>query len=101
MKPSRSSILLVTLVGVVAAGLMFSLIGHARKSAAQNTEKSLDIERYPKEPLELVDLQVSELSIKNMIVVRSRRDTEGLDNVRFSDTDEWFRRVWVRLRNIS
>ena len=68
-------------------GVSNSAISHAGAASAvsQNTEKSLDIERYPNEPLELVDLKVSERSIKNMIGVRSRRDSEGLDNVKFGD----------------
>jgi hypothetical protein len=84
-------------------GVSNSAIAHAGATSAvsQDTEKSLDIERYPNEPLELVDLKVSERSIKNMIGVRSRTDSDGLDSVKFSDTDEWFRRVSVRLRNIS
>ncbi len=101
-------LLLAVLVLTVALALLIraepsSAIADAggTSGGSQDTEKSLDIERYPNEPLELVDLKVSERSITNMIEVRSRRDSEGLDNVKFSDTDEWFRRVGVRLRNIS
>jgi hypothetical protein len=103
MKHSRSSILLVTLVGLVAAGLLFSLIGHARKSAAQDDEKSLNIERYPDEPLELVDLKIGQNSVKNGIKskFKDNRSQVGLDNVKFRERDDWSRNVRMRLRNIS
>lgn len=103
MKHPRSSILLVSLVGVVAAGLLFSLIGHARKSAAQDAEKSLNISRYPDEPLELVDLKIGQNSVKNGIKskIKNNRSQSVLDDVKFREKDDWSRNVKVRLRNIS
>lgn len=103
MKISRPSIsiLFVTLLAFVATGFAFDPIGHAAKSSDQVVEKSLDIERYPDEPLELVDLKVGDQSVKNKIGVKRRRDREGLDEVKFHETDEWFKRVRIRLRNVS
>ena len=103
MKHSRASILLVTLVGVVAAGLLFGYIGHARKSAAQDAEKSLNIERYRNEPFELVDLKIGQNSVKSGIKskVKNSRSQPVLDDVKFREKDDWSRNVKVRLRNIS
>ncbi|HKC66135.1 MAG TPA: hypothetical protein VKB86_20995, partial [Pyrinomonadaceae bacterium] len=73
----------------------------ASKRVAQDDEKSLDIQRYANEPLELVDIKVSGQSYKDKITVKSRKNNEGLDNIKFQDKEEWYRRVWVRLRNTS
>jgi hypothetical protein len=101
MKYSRPT---VVFVSFAAVGLLFTYIGHARKSSAQEADKSLDIERYANEPLELVDLKVSEQSIKSKIKVKHRngdQGREGLDKVEFQDQHDWFKRVRIRLRNVS
>jgi len=54
--------------------------------------------------LELLDFKVSEQSHKDRIKVKHRNGDggrEGLDRVEFKDTDDWFKRVRVRLRNVS
>jgi hypothetical protein len=97
---SKSSLLFIALV-VFGAALLLVSTGEARKPPAQDADKSLDIERYPNEPLELVDIAVSAQSVKSKIKVKLRHGGEGLDNVKFKDKDEWFKRVSVRLRNVS
>jgi hypothetical protein len=101
MKTSRMSTPLVVLVLVLAAVILPVVVGHARKLLAQDIEKSLDIERYPNEPFLLVELKVSDKSIKSKIAPRQRRGDEGLDNVKFKESPEWFRRVSITLRNTS
>jgi hypothetical protein len=91
----------VSLVAVVVAGLLLGSIGQARKSRAQDADKSLDIERYPNEPLELVDLKVGEQVIKVETATRSKPNDTGLDHLSFKERDGWFKRVVVRLRNVS
>jgi hypothetical protein len=49
----------------------------------------------------LVDIKVSEQSVKSKIEVKLRREDHGLDHVEFKDRDEWFKRVSVRLQNVS
>src|ERR1051326_9491047 len=93
--------LLMSLVVIFAGGCLFASSRVASKRITQGPEKSLDIKRYHNEPLELVDLKVSEQSVKGNIQVKHRVNGEWLDNVEFQDKDEWFRRVKVRLRNIS
>jgi len=94
--------LFITLIALFAVGFMFASSKVASKRVSQEPEKSLDIERHLNEPLELVDLKVSEQSVKGKIQVkRRRRNGEGFDTVKFQDKDEWYRRVKVRVRNIS
>ena len=100
MKHSHISKLLVPLALLIVSGLLVDSI-HARQSPAQDAEKSLDIERYAKEPLELIELKIGEQPIKDRITIKSRRNGEGLDSVRFKESDDWLRRVRVRVRNIS
>src|SRR2546429_636927 len=85
-----------SVMGVLIGVLVYSL-GHA----SQDTEKSLDIERHGSEPLELIDLKVGDQSVRPKIKVKFRRGDDGFDNVRFRDTDDWSKRVRVRLRNVS
>ncbi len=69
----------------------------------QDADKVLDIERYPNEPLELVDINVGVQSVKHRIKVKSRNTSNqwGKDTVRFREKNEWFKDVTVRLRNVS
>ena len=64
MKSSRIT-LLVVLVLVTATVLLPVLVGHASKSFVQDSERTLDIERYPNEPLELIDIKIGEQHIKD------------------------------------
>jgi hypothetical protein len=74
-----------------------------RPAFIQDEEKSLDIERYPNEPLELVDVRIRNNSVKKEIKFKSKDDRSkwGLDNVRFKEKDDWFKNVRIRLRNVS
>ena len=64
MKLSRCGILILALTVVVFVGLLVGSLGLTNKSSAQSLEKSLDIERYPDEPLELVDVRIGSKSVK-------------------------------------
>ncbi len=89
------------LLVVVASAGLFGSSGYAGKSSAQDAEKSLDIERYTNEPLELVDLHVGAQPIKNKITAKSRKNSDGIDSVKFKEKEGWFKRVSARLRNVS
>jgi hypothetical protein len=69
----------------------------------QDDEKSLDVDRYPDEPLELVDLRIRQKSVKTEIKPRLRDNISkwGKDKVRFKEDANWFRHVKVTLRNVS
>ncbi len=103
-------LVLALLVFAIALALLIraasnSAVAHgpATASQAQNDEKSLNIERYANEPLELVDLKIRENSVKNNIKskVKDSHDKAVLDDVKFKETDDWFKNVKVRLRNVS
>jgi len=67
-------------------------------------ERTLEIQRYPNEPLQLVDLTVSGRSVKDRIVLKRKfADTSqwSLDSVTFSEDDDWYKRVSFRYRNVS
>ncbi len=79
-------------------------IAHSPQSnIGQGEEKSLEIVRYPNEPLQLVDLKIHENSVKDKInsKFKDKKNEFGLDNVRFSEKPDWFKNIRVRLRNIS
>ena len=101
MRSYKSTALIVALVAIFATGILFASIRVVSKGVTQRSEKSLDIKRYRAEPLELIDLKVSEQSVKGNIQVKRRINGDGLDSVKFQDKDEWFRRVKVKLRNVS
>lgn len=87
----------------VGAGRVFSSIGRSRVSQSQDEEKSLDVERYPDEPLELVDLQIRHNSVKKDIRFKSKDSISrwGRDHVKFKEKDDWFKNVKITLRNVS
>jgi len=99
MKHSHIRFLFVVFLLMSIMGMLFYSLGHA----SQDAEKSLDIKRYPNEPLELVDLKLGQVSVKNGIKFKSKEDISkwGLDNVKFKDKDDWCKKVKVRLRNLS
>lgn len=69
----------------------------------QETDKVLEIERYPNEPLELVKLNIGPQSVKSLIKqkYKDKYSKWGLDNVKFKEKDDWYKRVSVTLRNTS
>ena len=101
MKHSRLRTLLVTLAIVLVAESLFDSIAQTRELPAQDTDKSLDIGRYSKEPVELVDLKVGEQSIKDKIATKSLRAGWELATVTFKERNGWFRRIQVKMRNVS
>jgi hypothetical protein len=103
MKNSRLSIALVTLLAFIIIGFALNNLGHAGNSSAQDADKSLDIERYPNEPLELTELKVRENSVKKGIRFKSKDNISqwGLDNVKFKEKDDWVKSLTIRLRNVS
>jgi hypothetical protein len=98
MKTPRSILLGILMLGL---GSLLYASEVASKSSAQNSEKSLEIRRHNNEPLELMDIRVSEHSVKDLIKTKVRRADGGLDKVTFQETDNWPSRIQLRLRNIS
>ena len=80
---------------------MMGLLFHSLGRGSQDIDKSLDIERYPNEPLELVDIRIGARSVKGEIKTKLRKGNEGLDDLKFGEKDNWHKRMLVRLRNVS
>jgi hypothetical protein len=93
--------LFALLVLVVLSMLLMTSPGLALTSTRQDADKSLDIERYPDEPLELVELKVRDQPIKDKIATKSRHNSFGQDTVTFKEREGWFKHLQVRLRNVS
>lgn len=103
MPRSKLNFTLVALLAAIAACLLFSRTGSSSGPPAQLADKLLEIERYPNEPLELVDLKVGANSVRGGIRTKSRNRVNrwGRDHVQFKESSGWFRHVKVRLRNVS
>ena len=70
---------------------------------SQEPERTLEIERYPDEPLQLVDLRVGAQSVKDRIKPKFKDNQSklGIDSVKFNEKDDWYKRVSIKLRNTS
>jgi hypothetical protein len=88
---------------LVLAGLFVADAGRPGVIAVQDAEKILEIERYPNEPLELVDINVGVQSVKDKIKIKSRDPINrwGRDTIKFREKNGWFKQVKIRLRNVS
>ena len=65
-------------------------------------EKTLFIERYPDEPMQLVDVRVSGQSVKDRVTENARYANKwGNDVIKFTEGDDWFKRVSLTFRNVS
>jgi hypothetical protein len=75
----------------------------AEPPAQVSDNKSLDIERYANEPLEMVEITVGEKSLKRDVKLKLRDNNSkwGLDTVKFKEKEGWFKHLKVRLRNVS
>ncbi len=70
---------------------------------AQELDKSLEIERYPDEPLQLVSLRIGTRSVKEHIKQKSRDQQSkwAIDVVKFEEKDDWVKRLSITFRNTS
>ena len=64
-------------------------------------QKSLNIERYGDEPLQLIGLKIGSQSIADKIAHDAHLNSAGIDTITFKEHDGWFRNLEFRLRNIS
>jgi Putative metal-binding motif len=94
---------LAVLLFLASAVLILTETGRAGGRPVQAVERTLDIATYPNQPLELVNLNVGVQSVRGRIKMKSRDNLSGwgIDRFKFNDKDDWFKRVLVRLRNVS
>ncbi len=81
---------------------LMSSEGVALQSTVQDADKSLDIERFADEPLEMVELKIGTQSLKDRIATKfPRQNGVGIDTISFKERDGWFRQLQVKLRNVT
>jgi len=88
----------------ILVGLTLYSTAFSPRSLAQRGKKSLDSQRHPEEPLELLDGKVGTQSLKERVKVKSRARNNaavGLDSVDFDGNDDWLKNLSFRVRNIS
>ena len=102
MSSHYTRILFVTCLVLLLGGLVYSL-GHTTKPSLQDAERSLDIERYANEPLEIVEIKIGEKSLKHDIKLKIRDNNSkwGLDTVKFNEKKGWFKHLKITVRNVS
>lgn len=97
----KSHAWLIAVLLLAVMGVIVTFTGRASTQPTQDAERTLGIERYPNEPLELVDIKVSEQSVKGKIKIGPRYKGQGTDSTKFKGEDGWFKNLRVRLRNVS
>ena len=94
-------------VTIAVSVLVFAAwFGNERSHASaqtQEAEKVLEIERYPDEPLQLVNLRIGTQSVNDHVKTKFKdsKSKWRIDSVKFSEKDDWYRRVSITLRNAS
>ena len=76
---------------------------HAVATSTQEPDRVLEIERYPNEPLQLVNLKIGQQSVKDHIKQKFQDSGSkwSTDSVKFKERDDWVKRVSITLRNTS
>src|SRR5262245_43022012 len=102
MNPSRKAtanirLLLAFLFLTLALGLLFQAAlspataqaGQSSQSQTADAERSLDINRYANEPLELVDLKIGPNSVKSGVKFKFKvpLSDDSFDNVKFNESE--------------
>ena len=103
MKHSKSFLSITVAVLVLVLTVWVANEGSHAAVQTPETDKVLEIERYPNEPLELVKLNIGTQSVKSLIKQKFKENKSkwGLDNVKFNEKDDWYKRVSITLRNTS
>lgn len=93
----------VTMV-VLVLGLAVWLGNTAKPmQTVEGEDRVLEIQRYPDEPLQLVNFRIGSQSVKNRIrpKFKDKISKWGIDSVKFNEKEDWFKRVSITLVNTS
>lgn len=104
MTQFKSDLWVAVAVLVLALAVWIGNEGSRTGSAqTQELEKTLEIERYPDEPLQLVSLRIGMQSVKDRVTQKFKDPISkwGTDNVKFNEKDDWIKRVSLTMRNTS
>ena len=99
----KSSLWVTVAVLVLALAVWVANEGSHAAVQTQKTDKVLEIERYPNEPLELANLSIGTQPVKDRIKpkLKENKSKWGIDSVKFNEKDDWYKRVSITLRNTS
>ena len=99
----KSPLSITVAVLVLVLAVWVSNEGSHAAVQTQETDKVLEIERYPNEPLELTKLSIGTQPVKNRIKpkFKDNKSKWGLDSVKFNERDDWYKRVSITLLNTS
>lgn len=92
----------VTLTVFVLA-LLAWVGNNSGSTQTQELDRTLEIERYPNEPLQLLNLRIGTRSVKENVKQKFKDDKSkwGIDAVNFKEKDDWVKRLSITLRNTS
>jgi hypothetical protein len=93
----------VSVIVVLSLVAWFAKEGSYAGVQTHETDRVLEIERYPDEPLQLVNLRLGTQSIKEAIKPKFKDKISkwGTDRVKFTEKDDWVKRISITLRNTS
>jgi hypothetical protein len=97
----RSPLWITVCVFVLALAVW---IGNKSKPVqTQEVDRILEIERYPDEPLQLVNLRIGTRSVKELVKqkFKDNKSKWAIDSVTFKEKDDWVKRLSITFRNTS
>lgn len=92
----------IVIVSTLALALIKSEARHTLVQT-QEADRVLELQRYPDEPVQLVNLKIGTQSVKDRIKPKFKDKTGkwGVDSVKFKEKDDWYKRVSITMRNVS
>ena len=81
--------------------LSLFVLGAPNQLVVTESERSMDIERYSDQPLQLVDLKIGGQELTSKITTKSIHGDVQTDNITFTQDDNWFRTLLITFRNVS
>jgi len=100
VKHSHITLLICGAALFFGASLPLGAKSQARPVSTEHAVKSFDIQRYPNQPLELIELKISEQEIQHQIASKSILNGVLLDTVAFKGSNRWFTQAFFRFRNV-
>lgn len=94
----------ITVAALVLAGAAW-FANDARSVSVwtQEPDKVLEIERYPDEPVQFVNIRVGTQSVKDRVKtkLKDNKSKWAIESVNFKEKDDWYKRISITLRNAS
>ena len=103
MTQSRSHLWITVAVLVLAGAAWFANNASHAPVQTQEGDKVLEIQRYPDEPVQLINIRVGTQSVKDRMRTKFKDNKSrwAIDSVKFKEKDDWYKRISITLRNTS